>query len=222
MMLILTLPRSKRLELELSYGHISFDLLMYYFKKGEKYYYDFLGDKVSYYILLDVVWATYANQLAFVLTYTSMDSSFGQACFRWYFVHFVVTPTLSFITLNGRGMMWDGQIYVQDGRVATIYRYSVSYTFLLLLLLFTDGITGDKGIIWSSVQNHARRRTQWTDWYVVFVMNADHMSLNSFLQSAENCMLLCQAFISSHVRVSFGISLLFHYVWLIYYSKMMA
>jgi hypothetical protein len=55
MMLILTLPRSKRLELELSYGHISFDLLMYYFKKGEKYYHDFLGDKVSYYILLDVV-----------------------------------------------------------------------------------------------------------------------------------------------------------------------
>jgi hypothetical protein len=82
-------PISKRLELELSYGHISFDLLMYYFKKGEKYYYDFLGDK-----------------LAFVLTYTSMDSSFG------------------FITLNGRGMMWDGHIYVQDDRVATIYRYS--------------------------------------------------------------------------------------------------
>jgi hypothetical protein len=39
--------RSKRLELELSYGHISFDLLMYYFKKGEKYYHVVSGDKVS-------------------------------------------------------------------------------------------------------------------------------------------------------------------------------
>ncbi|KAG2111784.1 P-loop containing nucleoside triphosphate hydrolase protein [Suillus cothurnatus] len=36
-------PISQRLELELSYGHISFDLLMYYFKKGEKYYYDYLA-----------------------------------------------------------------------------------------------------------------------------------------------------------------------------------
>jgi hypothetical protein len=52
-------PISKRLELELSYGHISFDLLMYYFKKGEKYYYEFLGDK-----------------LAFVLNETNKDSSF--------------------------------------------------------------------------------------------------------------------------------------------------
>ncbi|KAG1843152.1 P-loop containing nucleoside triphosphate hydrolase protein [Suillus subalutaceus] len=52
-------PISKRLELELSYGHISFDLLLYYFKKGERYYYEFLGDK-----------------LAFVLEDTSMDSSF--------------------------------------------------------------------------------------------------------------------------------------------------
>ncbi|KAG1718745.1 P-loop containing nucleoside triphosphate hydrolase protein [Suillus paluster] len=53
-------PISKRLELELSYGHISFDLLMYYFKKGGKYYYDDLGD-----------------QLAFVLDSTSKDLSFG-------------------------------------------------------------------------------------------------------------------------------------------------
>ncbi|KAG1849969.1 hypothetical protein F4604DRAFT_85301 [Suillus subluteus] len=52
-------PISKRLELELSYGHISFDLLLYYFKKGEKYYYESLGDN-----------------LAFVLEDTSMDSSF--------------------------------------------------------------------------------------------------------------------------------------------------
>ncbi|KAG1776766.1 P-loop containing nucleoside triphosphate hydrolase protein [Suillus placidus] len=53
-------PISKRLELELSYGHISFNLLMYYFKKGGKYYYEFLGDR-----------------LAFVLNDTSKDSSFG-------------------------------------------------------------------------------------------------------------------------------------------------
>lgn len=39
--------RSKRLELELSYGHISFDLLKYYFKKDERYYYESSGDKVS-------------------------------------------------------------------------------------------------------------------------------------------------------------------------------
>lgn len=52
-------PISKRLELEISYGHISFDLLMYYFKKGEKYYYE-----------------SWDNTLAFVLDDTSMDSSF--------------------------------------------------------------------------------------------------------------------------------------------------
>lgn len=53
-------PISKRLELELSYNHISFDLLMYYFKNGEKYYYESLG-----------------NKMAFVLDDTSRDSSFG-------------------------------------------------------------------------------------------------------------------------------------------------
>ncbi|KAG1898485.1 P-loop containing nucleoside triphosphate hydrolase protein [Suillus fuscotomentosus] len=53
-------PISKRLELELSYNHISFDLLMYYFKNGEKYYYESLG-----------------NKMAFVLDGTSRDSSFG-------------------------------------------------------------------------------------------------------------------------------------------------
>ncbi|KAG1823350.1 P-loop containing nucleoside triphosphate hydrolase protein [Suillus subaureus] len=52
-------PISKRLELELSYGHISFDLLIYYFKKGGKYHYESWGEK-----------------LAFVLDGTSMDSSF--------------------------------------------------------------------------------------------------------------------------------------------------
>ncbi|KAG0706935.1 P-loop containing nucleoside triphosphate hydrolase protein [Suillus ampliporus] len=50
-------PISERLELQLSYGHISFDLLMYYFKKGEKYYYEHLDVK-----------------LAFVLDDTSKDS----------------------------------------------------------------------------------------------------------------------------------------------------
>jgi hypothetical protein len=39
--------RSDRLELQLSYGHLSFDLLGYYFKKGEKYYYSNDGNKVS-------------------------------------------------------------------------------------------------------------------------------------------------------------------------------
>lgn len=53
-------PISKRLELELSYGHISFDLLMYYFKKGEKYYHEYMGDK-----------------LAFVLNDINKDTSFG-------------------------------------------------------------------------------------------------------------------------------------------------
>ncbi|KAG2059768.1 P-loop containing nucleoside triphosphate hydrolase protein [Suillus hirtellus] len=51
-------PISKRLELELSYNHISFDLLMYYFKNGEKYYYESLG-----------------NKMAFVLDDTSRDST---------------------------------------------------------------------------------------------------------------------------------------------------
>lgn len=81
-------PISKRLELELSYGHISFDLLMYYFKKGEKYYYECLGDK-----------------LAFVLTDTNKDSSFG---------------TLS---VNGDGMMWDGLGYIHENRGVDIPRY---------------------------------------------------------------------------------------------------
>ncbi|OJA14965.1 hypothetical protein AZE42_03217 [Rhizopogon vesiculosus] len=40
-------PISDRLELELSYGHLSFDLLSYYFKKGEKYYYNYLGNKMT-------------------------------------------------------------------------------------------------------------------------------------------------------------------------------
>ena len=35
------------MELQLSYGHLSYDLLSYYFKKGEKYYYDFCGTKVG-------------------------------------------------------------------------------------------------------------------------------------------------------------------------------
>ncbi|KAG2357288.1 P-loop containing nucleoside triphosphate hydrolase protein [Suillus spraguei] len=81
-------PISKRLELELSYGHISFDLLMYYFKKGERYYYQFLGDK-----------------LAFVLDYTSKDSSFG------------------ILNLEGHGMMWDGFGYVHENRAVDICRY---------------------------------------------------------------------------------------------------
>lgn len=53
-------PISKRLELELSYGHISFDLLKYYFKKDERYYYESSGDK-----------------LAFVLKNTSKDLTFS-------------------------------------------------------------------------------------------------------------------------------------------------
>ncbi|KAJ8596163.1 P-loop containing nucleoside triphosphate hydrolase protein [Rhizopogon salebrosus TDB-379] len=40
-------PISDRLELQLSYGHLSFDLLSYYFKKGEKYYYGDGRNKVS-------------------------------------------------------------------------------------------------------------------------------------------------------------------------------
>ncbi|KAG2115511.1 P-loop containing nucleoside triphosphate hydrolase protein [Suillus clintonianus] len=87
-------PISMRLELELSYNHISFDLLMYYFKKGEKYYYEDSGDK-----------------LAFVLDDTSKDSSFGQACFCHIFY------------LHGKGMVWDGRGYVNEIRRVSISRY---------------------------------------------------------------------------------------------------
>jgi hypothetical protein len=68
MVLIPYCTRSKRLELELSYGHISFDLLMYYFKKGEKYYYESLGDKVSRDALRDVVLSN-LRELAGLCTY---------------------------------------------------------------------------------------------------------------------------------------------------------
>ncbi|KAG2117195.1 P-loop containing nucleoside triphosphate hydrolase protein [Suillus discolor] len=81
-------PISKRLELELSYGHISFDLLKYYFKKGERYYYESFGDK-----------------LAFVLNDTSKDSTFG------------------ILSVNGRGMIWDGHAYVYVRRDVGIGRY---------------------------------------------------------------------------------------------------
>ncbi|OAX41648.1 P-loop containing nucleoside triphosphate hydrolase protein [Rhizopogon vinicolor AM-OR11-026] len=53
-------PISDRLELQLSYGHLSFDLLSYYFKKGEKYYHDYSGSK-----------------MALVLDKTRKNSSFG-------------------------------------------------------------------------------------------------------------------------------------------------
>ncbi|KAG2143047.1 P-loop containing nucleoside triphosphate hydrolase protein [Suillus clintonianus] len=100
-------PISKRLELELSYGHISFDLLMYYFKKGEKYYHEFRGDK-----------------MAFVLADTSKDSSFGQACFCRYFCScFETTATLSTLTIEGHGMMWNGIGHVWENRFVDISRY---------------------------------------------------------------------------------------------------
>lgn len=57
----LHLVRSNRLELQLSYGHLSFDLLSYYFKKGEKYYYNYLGNKVSDIVFRQVYYEIYTG-----------------------------------------------------------------------------------------------------------------------------------------------------------------
>jgi hypothetical protein len=43
--------------------------------------------------------------------------------------------------------MWDGLGYIHENRGVDIPRYPVRWTILLLILLFTNGFAGDKGII---------------------------------------------------------------------------
>ncbi|KAG0709288.1 P-loop containing nucleoside triphosphate hydrolase protein [Suillus ampliporus] len=89
-------PISERLELELSYGHISFDLLMYYFKKGEKYWYEHFDDKVR------------SSAGIFVHSFDITST----------------VRILDLLGLLGHGMMWDGHDYIREHRGVNIPRYS--------------------------------------------------------------------------------------------------
>lgn len=44
-------------------------------------------------------------------------------------------------------MIWDGYAYTEDYRDIIIHHYPVSWSFLVVLQLFTDGILGDNGAI---------------------------------------------------------------------------
>lgn len=41
-----------------------------------------------------------------------------------------MTPTPSILSLNGRGIVWDGLGYVQENRLVNIPPYPVRWTFL--------------------------------------------------------------------------------------------
>jgi|SRR6267154_1965104 len=84
----------------------------------------------------------------------------GKGVFVGLFPTFDATSTLRGLSLVGLGTTWNGYGYVSELRDVCISPYPVSWTFLVTLLLFTDGISGDKGAIRSSVPNNVRRRTQ--------------------------------------------------------------
>ncbi|KAH7931153.1 P-loop containing nucleoside triphosphate hydrolase protein [Leucogyrophana mollusca] len=89
------LPVAGRLKLQLSYGHIGFDLLTYYFEKGAKYYAN-TGDELMGFVLVD---ATYGSDI------DSYD---------------LVKNT---VMVRGRGLEWDGVCYAERERTYSISPY---------------------------------------------------------------------------------------------------
>lgn len=104
---------------------------MYYFKKGEKYYHEYLGDKVSCGTLRGVVLSNLCELAGLCAKWHKQRHFLWASVFPPLFIFiFVMTPTPSILSLNGRGIVWDGLGYVQENRLVNIPPYPVSWTFL--------------------------------------------------------------------------------------------
>jgi hypothetical protein len=110
-------PIAERLALQLSYGDIAFDLLVYYFEKGKKYYSTSYGELAAF-ILTGAQYEfhhdshhdprhnQYANYHADVHRDSHHDSE----------------P--SSFTISGDGFLWDGFSYTKQHRRYSIAKYS--------------------------------------------------------------------------------------------------